>query len=453
MDDHDEQDALRQHDAEVLAQRVLAQVPLDTIVFDEGLYPRINGHLPGKVQEYVRDMPMIEAERRFISINGEGKIIDGRHRHLAYLKLYENKPQTLIPVYRYPIVSPLETLRLALALQDRGAALTEPDRISGAIKLYGLGLTTQAAIAHAVGVTQQAVSQWLARTRKEEKERQVAQARSLWLACHTQAEIADKVGVSQRTISSWTEDFSKLQDDCNLLNLTKEENANAWHVTDFPEIPLYNVWGGRTKSNGIKHHGKSEVRLLDNLLYLYTKPFDIVVDPFAGSGSTMEICQKRFRRYWVSDRKPPIEQDKIRIWDLTEGLPPLPRWQTVQLVYLDPPYWKQAEGEYSEDATDLGNMDLATFTSTLAKVVKEFSAKLASGAVIALVIQPTQWRAPDKVYTDHVADMLGAVSLPLDMRYSVPYQPQQYNAQQVLWAKDTKRCLVLTREIIVWRVP
>jgi len=60
--------------------------------------------------------------------------------------------------------------------------------------------------------------------------------------------------VSQRTISSWTEDFSKLQDAGNLLNLTKEENANAWHVTDFPEVPIYNVWGGRTKSKGETTH-------------------------------------------------------------------------------------------------------------------------------------------------------------------------------------------------------
>ena len=34
------------------------------------------------------------------------------------------------------------------------------------------------------------------------------------------------------------------------------------------------------------HGGNSEVRWLDNLLYLYTKPFDIVVDTFA-SGETV----------------------------------------------------------------------------------------------------------------------------------------------------------------------
>lgn len=47
---------------------------------------------------------------------------------------------------------------------------------------------------------------------------------------------------------------------------------------------------------------------MDNLLYLYTEPFDVVVDPFAGGGSTIDVCRKRFRRYWVSDRKPIVER-------------------------------------------------------------------------------------------------------------------------------------------------
>ena len=59
---------------------------------------------------------------------------------------------------------------------------------------------------------------------------------------------------------------------------------------------------------------------VDNLLYFYTQPFEIVVDPFAGSGSTIDVCQKRLRRYWVSDRKPiPERAHEIRLWDMTEG--------------------------------------------------------------------------------------------------------------------------------------
>jgi len=160
------------------------------------------------------------------------------------------------------------------------------------------------------------------------------------------------------------------------------------------------------------------------------------------------------RRYWVSDRKPAVgREDIIRQHDLTDGLPRLPRWQDVSLVYLDPPYWKQAEGKYSQDATDLANMDLPAFNQTLAGIVKAFARKLGKGAHIALIISPTQWAAPDRQFTDHAGDMLRLVKLPVVQRISVPYESQQYNGNMVDWAKANRQILVLTREIIVWQIP
>ena len=233
----------------------------------------------------------------------------------------------------------------------------------------------------------------------------------------------------------------------------KLSKANAEHATDF-DIPIYNVWKQQTKSEGSSHFGNSEVRWVDNLLYLYTKPFDVVVDPFAGGGSTIDICKKRMRRYFVSDRKPIVEREKeIRKHELKDGPLKPPQWKDVKLVYLDPPYWKQAEGQYSQDSEDFANMSIGDFNEALAGVINAFAQKLKEGlpSYIALIIQPTQWKAPDRGFVDHVGDMLRLVKLPVDMRYSVPYESQQCNAQMVTWAQENKRCLVLTREIVVWR--
>ena len=120
-------------------------------------------------------------------------------------------------------------------------------------------------------------------------------------------------------------------------------------------------------------------------------------------------------------------------------------------MYLDPPYWIQAEGQYSNDADDLGNQSLEDFTKNLAKIVNENAKKL-SEAHIALIIQPTQCKAPERRFTDHIGDMLRAVKLPVEMRYSVPYESQQCTAQMVEWSKENRKCLVLTREIVVWKV-
>lgn len=105
-----------------------------------------------------------------------------------------------------------------------------------------------------------------------------------WLACATQDEIAEAVGVSHGTVVQWEEEFVKT---CATQELTNSR--------DF-EVPLYNVWKQQTKSPGVSHPGNTEPRWLDNLLYLYTQPGDIVLDPFAGSGSTIDVCRKRGRR-------------------------------------------------------------------------------------------------------------------------------------------------------------
>lgn len=420
------------------------EVKLSQIVFDEGLYPRVEGHDPATVQTYVRDMEQIEAAGKLISINADGVLLDGRHRMLAY-KTRADGADPVVSVYQYAISSKLESFRLACELQDRGFALSNSDRETGAKKLHSLGDNDQTEIAKVLGVTQGTVSKWLSRTLKEEKEAKKKKARDMWLGCATQEEIAEAVGVHVDTASDWSKGFSEL------FQANKSEFPPGF------EPPIYNVWKQQAKTNAVSHFGNSETRWVENLLYLYTNPAGIVVDPFGGGGSTIDACKKWSRRYHVSDRKPIVAREhEIRLHDLTTGLPSL-RWKDVDLVYLDPPYWKQAEGQYSDDPTDLANMDLEQFNKELAGIINGFAKKLKESAskkpaYIALIIQPTQWKAPERQFTDHVGDMLRAVKLPVNMRYSVPYESQQCTAQMVEYAKAAKRCLVLTREIVVWEV-
>lgn len=426
----------------------LVTVPYSSIQFDEGLYPRVNGHDPEVVQTYARDMEQIEEAGKYISINADGVLLDGRHRHLAYKKRAEGATDFDVQVFRYPVASKLESFRIACRLQDRGKALSNDDRQASAKRLYALGDQLLKDIAAALGVSAATVSTWLSRTIKEEKERKKAKAYEMWLACATQEEIAAAVEMTQQTVANWEDNFTKTS--------ATEDFVNS---RDF-DPPIYNVWKLQNKTNQVDHFGNSEPKWVENLLYLYTEPSSIVVDPFAGSGSTIDVCKKRGRRYFVSDRKPIVEREhEIRQHDLIDAegsvhMPAVPRWKDVDLVYLDPPYWRQAEGQYSSDPTDLGNMPLQQFNAALAGIISAFAKKLKNGRprYIALIIQPTQWKAEGRQYTDHIGDMLRAVKLPVHMRYSVPYESQQCTAQMVDWAKAQKTCLVLTREIVVWEV-
>lgn len=108
----------------------------------------------------------------------------------------------------------------------------------------------------------------------------------LWLSCHTQEEIAEEVGCDQATTSRICDEFMQ-----KVLE-NQMHKAAADHATDF-DPPLYNIWKFKEKSIGSKHPGNTEATILDNLLYLYTKPFDVVIDPFAGGGSTVPSCHLR----------------------------------------------------------------------------------------------------------------------------------------------------------------
>jgi ParB-like chromosome segregation protein Spo0J len=412
------------------------------VVFRDDLYPRID-HSATTVQKYAEDLDVLPP----IEVNQNNELIDGWHRWTAHRKQEADEIKAIVTT----TTSEAEFLELAIERNSaHGLQLSQTDKKDMARKIYNQTAESERdekkkTLAKILSVSERTIREWLSRIDKDSKEARKKRIFELWLAGNTEKEIGELVGLTQQAVSQQTADSP------NVVNLNKTDQAAAEHATDF-SIPVYNIWKQQTKSEGSNHFGNSESTWLDNLLYMYTDPFDTVVDPFAGGGSTIDVCKKRFRRYFVSDRKPIVEREKeIRQHDLTDGILKPSQWNDVKLVYLDPPYWIQAAGEYSDDPTDLANMTLDEFTTQLAKIVKQYAAKL-SDAYIALIIQPTQWKAPERQFTDHIGDMLRMVKLPVDMRFSVPYESQQCNAQMVEWAKENKRCLVLSREIIVWSV-
>lgn len=412
------------------------------VVFREDLYPRIETSAV-TVQKYAEDLDVLPP----IKVNQHNELIDGWHRWTAHKK----NGVEFIEAEIIETKSDAELLERAIETNaTHGLQLSQADKRDMARKIYGSTPEKERdekkkQLAKILSVSERTVRDWLSRVDKDAKEARNKRIFDMWMACYTQQEIADAVGIPRKTVDDTFGEFG------DVSKLAKSDQSSAEHATDFTQ-PIYNIWKQQEKTNGSSHFGNSEVRWVDNLLYFYTKPFDVVLDPFAGGGSTIDICKKRFRRYMVSDRKPIVEREKeIRQHDLKDGPLKPPQWKDVKLVYLDPPYWIQAEGQYSNDAEDLGNQSLEDFTANLAKTINDYAKKL-TDAYIALIIQPTQWKAPERQFTDHIGDMLRLVKLPVDMRYSVPYESQQCTAQMVEWAKENKRCLVLSREIVVWRV-
>jgi hypothetical protein len=416
------------------------EINVAEVVYREDLYPRLRTSAE-TVQKYAEDLSVLPP----IEVNQHKELIDGWHRWTAHKKCE-------VPTIKAVVVetaSDAHLLEMAIEKNaTHGLQLSQADKKDMARRIYHATPERdrddkKKQLAKILSVGERTVREWLSRIDKDAKEERNRRIFDLWMGCWTQEEIASREGVTKETVSEVCQ---------KMADLPKPDRSAADHATDF-DPPIYNVWKQQERTPGTSHFGNSDVRWVDNLLYLYTKPFDVVVDPFAGGGSTIDICRKRFRRYFVSDRKPVVEREKeIRCHDLTAGIPKPPQWKDVALVYLDPPYWKQAEGKYSSDPTDLANMEADQFHDELAKIINGFAGKLPAGAHIALIIQPTQWKAPDRQFTDHVSEMIRRVKQPIAMRIQAPYESQQCTAQMVEWAKENRQVLVLSREIVVWRV-
>lgn len=410
------------------------------VVYREDLYPRIKPDA-ATIQRYAENLEILPP----IEVNQNNILIDGFHRWTAHRKAEALTIEATVT----QTASEAEVYALAIQRNSaHGLQMNDQDKRKAAIRLYGAGTgLTKEMICRVLSVGKTKVYEYLSDVDKQQREEKRQKVFDLYLSCSTSAEIASNLGLSQQRVDELIPDFPRLE---------KAVKVAAEFADEGFTPPLFNVWTFARKTNQVSHFGNSEQRIVDNLLYLYTEPFDIVLDPFGGGGSTIDVCKRRLRRYWVSDRKPIVEREQeIRQLDIAEHLPPLHnRWSDVSLTYLDPPYWRQAAGKYSQDAADLANMPIDQFTETLVNVVKRISMKQTRG-VIALLIQPTQWSADNRQYTDHVTDLVRAVGnkrLVLENRVSVPYATEQYNAQQVEWAKANRKLLVITRELIVWRI-
>jgi adenine-specific DNA-methyltransferase len=147
------------------------------------------------------------------------------------------------------------------------------------------------------------------------------------------------------------------------------------------------LWDYPSQDYGEEEQGKSGYKgatpsyIIWNLLERYTKPKDLVIDPCAGSGTTLDVACDLNRRalgydltptrkdiFRVDARKLPLEDEK------------------ADFVFIDPPY--STHIHYSDDPRCIGKLDAAgpEYYQAMDQVIAEIHRILRPGRYMALYV-------------------------------------------------------------------
>ncbi|MEM7809665.1 MAG: DNA methyltransferase [Planctomycetota bacterium] len=119
------------------------------------------------------------------------------------------------------------------------------------------------------------------------------------------------------------------------------------HVTTLWDYPSQNYGTGRQGDE--KYPGVTPSHVVWNLVHRYAPNDALVVDPFCGSGTTLDVCRdlgRQARGFDLAPTRPEIERADARKLPVAAA--------SVDLVFMDPPYGTHID--YSDDPRCIGKL-------------------------------------------------------------------------------------------------
>ncbi|NWG08878.1 MAG: methyltransferase domain-containing protein [Nitrososphaerales archaeon] len=156
----------------------------------------------------------------------------------------------------------------------------------------------------------------------------------------------------------------KQQSSTGTLAVGMEEEKPQIEATTLWDYPRQS-YGKKPKGDN-KYPGVTPAFIIYNLVQRYTEPGDLVLDPMAGSGTTIDVCKEEGRKviaYDISPTRPDIIQNDARNIPLPEN--------SVDMIFIDSPYGDNVR--YNDHPDDIGKIssEIEKFYDELEKVMGE----------------------------------------------------------------------------------
>jgi DNA modification methylase len=162
-----------------------------------------------------------------------------------------------------------------------------------------------------------------------------------------------------------------------------ENTTLRLETTTLWDYPRQNY--GKLQKGSNKYAGVTPAYVIYNMIKRYTEHGDLVLDPMAGSGTTMDVCKEEGRRciaYDISPARPDITQNDARKIPLADA--------SVEMIFIDSPYGDNIN--YNDHPGNIGHISAETdeFYKELDKVMAECYRVLKPGRVLGWLIGD-QW--------------------------------------------------------------
>jgi hypothetical protein len=236
------------------------------------------------------------------------------------------------------------------------------------------------------------------------------------------------------------------------IQAMEQTSSKSVPVTFEYEPEVSNLWIFDKCDNrfGVRDYpGRMAGQIVVNLLHFYTNPDDCVVDPFVGSGTTLDVCKAMNRKCKAYDLRPVLPE--ILENDTSKGIPIVD--ETTDFVLLDPPYANMKKGEYTDNPNDLSNMNLDDYYRVMAFVIAEAWRILRDEGKMALIASSMR---RDGKFTDigfHLYKLAEGVGFKPIERIIVPYGGHEasFNGAWIQQARETKFMLRKYRDLVVFQ--
>jgi len=278
-------------------EQEIIEMKITDIIFDKKMYPRLH-YSQKTIDKYAENLDVLPP----ITINQNNILIDGLHR----LRAHEQHDMTVKPTIKCVIEhtkNKREILERAIELNaTHGLQLYYKDKRRLAIELFDG--TNSKRLVTLLSVSNDCFNKWI-REKREILNQQIEDTimNAYLIDGMTQKEIAEKYEVHATKVTEMKE---KILEEINLL-FSKDSTIPKYIKEKYPKMVDFkpystNVWEsiyqenffkGVTENNDLNDEFDLEL-LVQNLLYHYSKPFDIIYD---FTEQSKDICRQWFRKY------------------------------------------------------------------------------------------------------------------------------------------------------------